>query len=89
MAACVAAESPPPALGTSTVAAMQSGIFWGAVGTIRQLIDELTKGEGRFSHIFLTGGASESVFPFLRADTQHFPHLTLAGIAMVANKTTP
>jgi type III pantothenate kinase len=35
-------SDPPPALGTSTAAAMRSGLFWGAVGAIRQLIDQLT-----------------------------------------------
>ena len=27
----------PPALGTSTMAAIQSGLYWGAVGAIREL----------------------------------------------------
>jgi type III pantothenate kinase len=35
--------SPPPALGTSTESAMRAGLFWGAVGAIRQLIEELCK----------------------------------------------
>jgi type III pantothenate kinase len=34
---------PPPALGTCTEEAMRSGLFWGAVGAIRQLIDELSR----------------------------------------------
>jgi type III pantothenate kinase len=34
-------SSPPPPLGTSTVAALQSGLFWGAVGAIRQLLEIL------------------------------------------------
>ncbi len=36
-------DAPPPALGTATVPAMQSGLFWGTVGAIRQLIEELHK----------------------------------------------
>ena len=35
--------APPPALGTATEPAMQSGLFWGAVGAIRQLIEQLYK----------------------------------------------
>ena len=35
---------PPPALGTATVAAMRSGLFWGAVGAVRQLVEQLTGG---------------------------------------------
>ena len=33
--------APPPALGTATVPAMESGLFWGTVGAIRQLIEQL------------------------------------------------
>jgi type III pantothenate kinase len=35
-------SEPPPALGTATIPAMQAGLFWGAVGAIRQLIEQLT-----------------------------------------------
>jgi type III pantothenate kinase len=38
--------APPSALGTATVSAMESGLFWGAVGAIRQLTDELCKATG-------------------------------------------
>ncbi len=34
---------PPPALGTATVAALRSGLFWGAVGAVRQLVEQLTR----------------------------------------------
>ena len=44
----------PAALGTSTVEAMQSGLFWGALGTIRELVAQLTAGlstaAASFSH---------------------------------------
>jgi pantothenate kinase type III len=36
-------SSPPPALGTSTESAMRAGLFWGAVGAIRQLIEQLSQ----------------------------------------------
>ena len=36
-------SEPPPALGTATIPAMQSGLFWGTVGAIRQLIEQLHK----------------------------------------------
>ena len=34
---------PPPALGTATEPAMQSGLFWGTLGAIRELIEQLHK----------------------------------------------
>jgi type III pantothenate kinase len=36
-------SEPPPALGTATIPAMQAGLFWGTVGAIRQLIEQLHK----------------------------------------------
>ena len=35
--------SPPPPVGTATEPAMQSGLFWGAVGAIRQLVAQMAR----------------------------------------------
>ncbi len=78
---------PPPALGSSTVAAMQSGLFWGAVGAIRQLIGELTKDLPGQPDVFLTGGAGPAVAKLLGRSARHVPHLTLSGIALAAART--
>ncbi len=84
---------PPPALGTGTVPAMKSGLFWGAVGAIRQLIDELCKaapgGRAGQPHVFLTGGAAEGVAELLGAEARYVPNLTLAGIALTAWEPAP
>ncbi len=75
----------PPALGTSTETAMRSGLFWGAVGAIRQLIRQLDPGgQGQ---VFLTGGAGTSVAELLGREALCIPHLTLAGIAVTAAAT--
>ena len=50
---------PPPALGKATVAAMQSGLFWGTVGAVRQLVEQLA-GDAD-AEVFLTGGAGPIV----------------------------
>jgi type III pantothenate kinase len=73
-------SGPPPALGTSTTGAMQSGLFWGAVGAIRQLVGELTKSLPGEPDVFLTGGAGPAVAGLLGRLARHVPHLTLAGI---------
>lgn len=79
-------NGPPSALGTSTTSAVESGLFWGAVGAIRQLTDELCKAAdgdriGR-PQVFLTGGAGASVADLLGPDARFVPNLTLAGIAL-------
>lgn len=73
-------DEPPPALGTATVPAMQSGLFWGAVGAIRELIRRLAADAD--PEVFLTGGAGVAVADLLGPRARHIPHLTLAGIAL-------
>jgi type III pantothenate kinase len=76
--------APPPALGTATEPAMRSGLFWGAVGGVRQLIERLSEGLEKAPQVFLSGGASPAVAELLGPDVCHVPHLTLAGIALTA-----
>jgi len=79
-------HEPPPVLGTCTEEALRSGLFWGAVGAIRQLIEELGRQAGAEPQVFLTGGAGVTVAKLLGPDTRHVPHLTLAGIALSAGE---
>ncbi len=78
---------PPPPLGTSTGEAMRSGLYWGAVGAMRELIVRLRDALGtdnRQPQVFLTGGAAPIVAQFLPGDATYVPHLVLGGIASVA-----
>ena len=72
---------PPLAPGSDTVAAMRSGLFWGAVGAVRQLVEQLAGGN---AEVFLTGGAGPVVAQLLGPKVQFVPHLTLAGIALAS-----
>ncbi len=73
-------EEAPPAVGRSTVPAMRSGLFWGAVGAMKELIARL--GEQRSGvEVFLTGGAAPGVADLLGEHAVYVPHLTLGGIA--------
>jgi type III pantothenate kinase len=81
--------TPPPAVGTATIAAMQSGLFWGAVGGIRELIGQFAKELGSRPHVFLTGGAGPVVAKLLGRGVRYVPHLTLAGIAIAAEAMRP
>ncbi len=71
---------PPDALGTATVAAMRSGLFWGAVGAVRQLVEQLTGHKD--AEVFLTGGAGPVVAQLMGSAARFVPHLTMAGIAL-------
>ena len=75
---------PPPALGANTVEAMTSGLYWGAVGGVKQLIEMLGESVAGEPAIFLTGGAAPAVAGLLSRAARYEPHLTLAGIALAA-----
>ncbi len=77
---------PPPALGDSTASALRSGLYWGAVGGIRQLVERLTGQPVDQAQVFLTGGAVPAVAELLGKTACYVPHLTLAGIALAASR---
>jgi type III pantothenate kinase len=76
-------HEPPPALGTETAAAMRAGLFWGAVGAVRELVEQLAGGD---ADVLLTGGAGPAVARLLGTSARFVPHLTLAGIAVAASE---
>ncbi len=66
---------------------MRSGLYWGAVGAMRELVVRLHKAlatDDRQPQVFLTGGAAPTVAQFLPGDATYVPHLVLGGIATVA-----
>src|SRR5690606_5988205 len=81
----------PEALGKNTTAALKSGLFWGAVGAMRELIARLAT-HAQQPEVFLTGGAAPGVARYLAGPGEepprHVPHLTLAGIALSARSFT-
>jgi type III pantothenate kinase len=80
---------PPPVIGTSTEPAIESGLFWGAVGAMRELAHRLvTNGDETAddAEILLTGGAAPNVAQLLGPNVRHEPHLVLCGIAVAAIK---
>jgi len=83
----VEVDESPAALGTDTVSAMRAGLYWGAVGAVRELVARLAS-EYSASQVFLTGGAAPSVAAILELENEvqvkFVPHLTLAGIAISA-----
>jgi type III pantothenate kinase len=76
---------PPPAVGTSTLTAIYSGLYWGAVGAIRELIEQLSDTLGTSAakvEVFLTGGAAPAVADQIDPAVRYVEHLVLAGIAL-------
>jgi type III pantothenate kinase len=78
-------DKPPTALGTATVSAIESGIYWGAIGAIRELVSQLSAPFQIRPDLFITGGASRQVADLLNThgSVRHVPNLVLSGIALV------
>lgn len=72
------------AVGRSTESAIRSGILWGAIGAIKEIILRMTDDPAVPPHVFLTGGSASSIVEQLAANAQYVPHLKFAGIAISA-----
>jgi type III pantothenate kinase len=85
-------QSPPQALGKSTEPAIEAGLFWGAVGAIRELVEQYANEFGPSPDLFASGGASQLVAGVLSQrnglQVVHVPHLVLGGIALLGSKTS-
>jgi type III pantothenate kinase len=76
-------DPPPKYIATNTVEAMQSGIFYGAVGQINYLISQIKAELGEQSvNIIATGGLAEKMAPYLKDINKVDPSLTLQGIRL-------
>ncbi|WP_437203302.1 type III pantothenate kinase [Planctomicrobium sp. SH664] len=79
-------EHAPPLLGKNTQAAISSGLYWGHLGAVREMVTRYTAAlkqtEGE-PLVLLTGGAAVILAPHLPG-TRHEPALTLQGLAVAA-----
>ncbi len=72
-----------PPLGRNTEAAMISGVFWGQVGAIRELIQRIGEPLAGPFDIVLTGGGSRLLAPQF-SGAIHCPYLPLQGLIVAA-----
>ena len=81
------ADSPPP-LGTDTNSSLDAGLFWGAVGTLNELIERQAGIlEARPSWVVVTGGEAPRFAPFLRApEVRIVEDLVLLGLEWRAHR---
>lgn len=76
----VQASSPPAPLGQSTPEAMLSGLFWGTVGAIKELVRRVAASLDGVPVVYLTGGDAELLGPHMDRSVELVPELTLHGI---------
>lgn len=74
---------PPNPIGRSTVTAMQSGLVFGYVGLVKELIQRLKKELGGKPKIIATGGMAEMISEWTQVIDIVNPRLTLEGIRII------
>ncbi len=77
-------QSRPATIGKNTVEALRSGLYWGHVGAVRELIRCLSaKNSGSGQFVLVTGGAGQILAKELKLSGFH-RDLTLQGLAITA-----
>lgn len=79
----------PEVIGKNTYAALRSGLIWGHVGAVNEIVqritNELQHDSAKEPAIYLTGGAAPLLKDHLGKTLRERPQLTLQGLAHIAN----
>lgn len=82
-------DQPPGAIGDSTENAIRSGVFWGTVGAVREIVQRVQSHLGSQHQIFMTGGDMHRLAQHVAPEGRVMPHLVLSGIALAARDKMP
>lgn len=79
----VALETPSQVIGTNTVASMQSGLYYGALGAIDGIVERLIAELGPDTKVIGTGGQAQMIVGGSRFVRLVDEHLTLEGLRLI------
>jgi type III pantothenate kinase len=76
----------PPVWGPSTLPALAAGVYWGVVGSIRELLKRQETDLLPSPWLLWTGGDAPNLAPWIAGDDAHIvPDLVLLGLSRVAH----
>ncbi|MCE2790716.1 MAG: type III pantothenate kinase [Saprospiraceae bacterium] len=81
----VPVEFPPSALGKDTITAIQSGVMWGYIGLVKELVYRIKQEVGEQYVTVATGGLSSLMDKEEALFEHRNPHLTLDGMRCIAD----
>jgi type III pantothenate kinase len=76
----------PAPVGKDTESALRSGLFWGAVGAVRELVARISATLDQPPSIFVTGGDLRQFAEHLGHGARYVPNLVLSGIAVACER---
>ena len=76
----------PAVIGKSTEFAIRSGLIWGAVGSLRLLLERFARELEGDPQVFFAGGDALQLAPLVDKHASTVPDLVLLGIALTATK---
>ncbi|MCA9197009.1 MAG: type III pantothenate kinase [Planctomycetales bacterium] len=79
-------DAAPSVVGRSTEEAIQSGVYWGTIGAIRQVVQQMQSELSSPAQIFVTGGDMQKMMWHLPDHAEFVPHLILSGIELIARR---
>lgn len=82
-------QGKPPILGRNTIAAINSGVFYGYVGLAKNIIAELKRIYREKPRVIATGGYGAYLAPYIEEIEEVLPHLTHEGIALSVASLPP
>ncbi len=77
---------PKKAIGRTTVASMQSGLYFGYIGLVNNIIAEIKKEIGQNARVISTGGFASLITPEVQAIDSHEPYLVLEGLRIIYDR---
>ena len=76
-------SKPPHVIGTNTVACMQSGVFWGYVGLVREICERIRAERARPMRVIATGGLAPLFQQAVDLFDDYQDELTMHGLTVI------
>ena len=77
---------PKQAVGRTTVASMQSGLYYGSIGLVAKIIEKIKCEIGSQAEVIATGGFAALIAPEIEAISHFDPILVLEGLRIIFEK---
>ena len=84
----VAVDAPPRVMGRTTEEAMRSGIVFGAVGQVDEIVRRIIDEWGERPSVIATGGLAGTIAAFSKTIESVEPDLTLRGLVAIYRRAT-